>query len=476
MHEIFKPISDMKSATEYNYRYIWVISLVAAMGGLLFGYDWVVIGGAKPFYEPFFNLTTPAMKGWATSSALIGCLVGAVFSGVFSDRYGRQRLMLLAGIMFTISAIGAGLANQFSTFVIYRIIGGVCIGLASNLSPMYIAEVSPASVRGRFVSVNQLTIVIGVLAAQLVNWLISTSHEMPDHATTSQILECWNGRIGWRWMFAACAVPAILFFVFSLFIPESPRWLVKNGNSAKAFKVLKKIGGEKYAQEELVQIETSLQNEIGTVHFRELFDKGLLKILGLGMFLAFFQQWCGINTIFYYADDIFKAAGFDVKAVMLNIVITGAVMMIFTFVAIGTVDKYGRKILLLIGSLGLAGSYALIGLSYMLHFTGFHVLILTVLAIAFYSFSLAPIVWVLLSEMFPNRIRGAAMSIAVFTLWIGSFSLSYTFPILNEGIGTSWTFWIYGIICFIGFFIIKKYLVETKGKSLEEIEQALIKK
>jgi len=465
----------MIKTTEYNYRYIWMISLVAAMGGLLFGYDWVVIGGAKPFYEPFFNLTTPAMKGWATSSALIGCLMGAVFSGVFSDRYGRQRLMLLAGLLFTVSAIGAGLANQFTTFVIYRIIGGVGIGLASTLSPMYIAEVSPASVRGQFVSVNQLTIVIGVLAAQLVNWLISASHEMPDNATTTQILESWNGRIGWRWMFAACAVPAVLFFIFSILIPESPRWLVKSGNSNKALKVLKKIGGENYAREELAQIETSLQNEIGSVHFRELFDKGMLKILGLGMFLAFFQQWCGINTIFYYADDIFKAAGFDVKGVMLNIVITGAVMMIFTFVAIGTVDKYGRKILLLIGSLGLAGSYALIGLSYFLHFTGFHVLFLTVLAIAFYSFSLAPIVWVLLSEMFPNRIRGAAMSIAVFTLWIGSFSLSYTFPIMNEGIGTAWTFWIYGIICFVGFFIIRRNLVETKGKSLEEIEREFVK-
>ncbi len=474
MYGKFNPISDMKPTSGYNYRYIWMISLVAAMGGFLFGYDWVVIGGAKPFYEPYFNLTTPPMKGWATSSALIGCLLGAVFSGVFSDRYGRQRLMLLAGLMFTVSAIGTGLANQFSTFVIYRIIGGVGIGLASNLSPMYIAEVSPASVRGRFVSVNQLTIVIGVLAAQLVNWLISVSHEMPDNATTTQILESWNGRIGWRWMFAAEAIPAILFLLFSLMIPESPRWLVKSGNSNKAFKVLKKIGGENYAREELIQIETSLQNEIGTVHFRELFDKGMLKILGLGMFLAFFQQWCGINTIFYYADDIFKAAGFDVKGLMLNIIITGAVMMIFTFVAIGTVDKYGRKILLLIGSLGLAGSYALIGLSYMLHFTGFYVLILTVLAIAFYSFSLAPIVWVLLSEMFPNRIRGAAMSIAVFTLWIGSFSLSFTFPILNEGIGTSWTFWTYGIICLIGFFIIRKNLVETKGKSLEEIERELV--
>ena len=467
-------ISDMEKTAVYNYKYLWMISLVAAMGGLLFGYDWVVIGGAKPYYEPFFNLISPSMKGWAVSSALIGCLIGAVFSGAFSDRYGRQRLLLLAGIMFTVSAIGVGLSNQFTSFVIYRIVGGVGIGLASNLSPMYIAEVSPASVRGRFVSINQLTIVIGVLLAQLVNWLISVSHEMPDNATTIQILESWNGRIGWRWMFAACAVPAILFFILSFFIPESPRWLVKNGNSEKAFKVLKKIGGEQYAREELVQIEISLQNEIGSVHFGELFDKRMLKILGLGMFLAFFQQWCGINTIFYYADDIFKAAGFDVKGVMLNIVITGAVMMIFTFVAIGTVDKYGRKILLLIGSLGLAGSYALIGLSYFLHFTGLHVLFLTVLAIAFYSFSLAPIVWVLLSEMFPNRIRGAAMSIAVFTLWMGSFSLSYTFPILNEGIGTSWTFWIYGIICLTGFFVIKKYVVETKGKSLEEIENTMM--
>jgi len=463
----------MKQKTEYNYRYIWMISLVAAMGGLLFGYDWVVIGGAKPFYEPFFNLTTPAMKGWATSSALVGCLIGAVFSGVFSDRYGRQRLMLLAGIMFTVSAIGAGLANHFNTFVIYRIIGGIGIGLASNLSPMYIAEVSPSAVRGRFVSINQLTIAIGVLVAQIVNWLISISHEMPDNATAVQILESWNGRVGWRWMFAACAVPAVLFFIFSLLIPESPRWLVKNGSSDKAFIVLKKIGGENYAREELALIEKSLQNEIGTVHFRELLTKDMLKILGLGMFLAFYQQWCGINSIFYYADDIFKAAGFDVKGVMLNIVITGAVMLIFTFVAIGTVDKYGRKILLLIGSLGLAGSYALIGLSYMMHLTGLFVVLLMVLAIAFYSFSLAPIVWVLLSEIFPNRIRGAAMSVAVFTLWIGSFSLSYTFPILNEGIGTSWTFWLYGTICFAGFFIIKKFLVETGGKSLEEIEKEM---
>jgi SP family sugar porter-like MFS transporter len=463
-------MGKMEQVTKYNYKYIWMVSLVAAMGGFLFGYDWVVIGGAKPFYEPFFCLTTPAAKGWATSSALIGCLLGAACSGAFSDRFGRKRLMLLAGLVFMASSLGVGLADQFSAFIVYRIIGGIAIGLASNLSPMYIAEVSPASVRGRFVSINQLTIATGVLMAQLVNWLISISHEMPDQATTAQILGSWNGQWGWRWMFAACAVPSLFFFVFSFLIPESPRWLVKNGNSSKACQVLEKIGGSQYAREELLQIENTLKNEIGKVHFSELLDKRMLKILVLGMFLAFFSQWCGINTIYYYAEDVFRAAGFDVKDIMVNIVITGVVSMVFTFVAIGTVDKYGRKILLLIGTLGLAATFGIIGLCYLFHLPGVIVLALAVMAIAFYSFSLAPIVWVLLSEIFPNRIRGAAMSVAVSTLWIGNFTLSYSFPAFNEGIGTTCTFWIYGIICLTGFLIINKYVVETKGKSLEQIE------
>ena len=462
-----------RTEKKYNYKYIWLISMVAAMGGFLFGYDWVVIGGAKPFYEPFFNITSPVMKGWATSSAMVGCLLGAVFSGAFSDLYGRKRLMFLAGLIFMVSSVGVGLANQFNTFIIFRIFGGIAIGLASNLSPMYIAEVSPAPVRGRFVSINQLTVAIGVLMAQLVNWLISISHEMPDKATTEQILGSWNGQVGWRWMFAACAVPSLFFFLFSLLIPESPRWLVKNGNSSKAYQVLEKIGGGQYAREELSQIEDTLENEIGRVHYSELLDKGVLKILALGMFLAFFQQWCGINTIYYYAEDVFRAAGFDVKDIMANIVITGVVSLAFTFVAIGTVDKYGRKILLLTGTLGLAIIFGLIGFSYFFHLPGFLVLTLAVLAIAFYSFSLAPVVWVLLSEIFPNRIRGVAMSVAVFTLWTGNFTLSFSFPALNEGIGTTGTFWLYGIICLVGFLVIKKYLVETKGKSLEQIEKDL---
>jgi SP family sugar porter-like MFS transporter len=463
----------MKQTVPYNYKYIWLVSLVAAMGGFLFGYDWVVIGGAKPFYEPFFNLTTPAMKGWATSSAMVGCLLGAVFSGIFSDRYGRKRLILLAGLIFTVSSIGVGLANHFYTFIIYRILGGVAIGLASNLSPMYIAEISPASLRGKFVSINQLTIAIGVVSSQVVNWLISISRELPDHATSVQIQESWHGQMGWRWMFAACAIPSVFFFLFSLLIPESPRWLVKNGNSSKARQILEKVGGSLYAGEELSQIENTLRNDVGRVHYSELLDKRVVKILALGMFLAFFQQWCGINTIFYYAEDVFKAAGFDVKDIMFNIVITGVISLASTFIAIGTVDKYGRKILLLIGSLGLSLIFGMTGFSYLLNLPGVFVLVLTVLAIAFYSFSLAPIVWVLLSEIFPNRIRGVAMSIAVFTLWTGNFTLSFSFPALNQGIGTTGTFWLYGIICLFGFLVIKKYLAETKGMSLEQIEMDL---
>jgi len=460
---------------KYNLGYIWTISLVATMGGLLFGYDFVVVGGAKPFYEPFFNLTLPAAKGWATSSAILGCMMGAVVSGIFSDRFGRKRLMIFSGLLFTWSAIGTGLSGSFVFFVIYRILGGIGMGLASNVSPMYISEIAPAGIRGRLVSVNQLAIVIGLLLAQTVNWLISRSHEIPDQASLTQILESWNGQKGWRWMFAAEAAPAGLFFLLAMFIPESPRWLVKKSREEAAFKVLAKIGGAAYAEMELLAIKLALSTENQRPALGELLDKKLLRILLLAMFLALFQQWCGINSIFYYADDIFKQAGFDVKAIMLNIVITGTVMLVFTFVAIGTVDRIGRKKLMLIGSAGLAISHLLIGFSYQMGSSGLHVLILTVTAIAFYSFSLAPIVWVLISEIFPNRVRGVGMGISVFFLWFGTFTLTFSFPLLNEGIGTAYTFWLYGAICFLGFFIVKKYLVETKGKTLEEIERELVK-
>ena len=459
--------------TSYNMKYIWQISLVAAMGGLLFGYDWVVIGGAKPFYEKFFNLTTPFQIGWAMSSALAGCLLGAVTAGGLSDKFGRKKLLISAGFLFSLSAVGTALTQTYNLFIIYRLIGGVGIGIASTLSPMYIAEISPAQIRGRFVSINQLTIVIGILAAQIINWLIADP--VPENASAAFILSSWNGQFGWRWMFGAETVPAMLFFILMFFIPESPRWLVKNAKNDTAAHILTKIGGPSYADHSLADINETLAQETHKVDLKNLFKPGMTKILGIGIFLAVFQQWCGINVIFNYAEEIFSQAGYGVSDILLNIVITGAVNLIFTFVAIFTVDRWGRRALMLTGSVGLAVIYLLIGFGYFLGSQGIHMLILVVTAIACYAMSLAPITWVIISEIFPNRIRGAAMSIAVSALWIACFILTSTFPFLNKTLGASGTFWIYAVICVIGFVFIKTQLPETKGKTLEQIEHELVK-
>ncbi len=462
----------MDVETKYNMKFIWSICLVAAMGGLLFGYDWVVINGAKPFFEKYFNLTTPSQIGWAMSCALVGCLIGSVVSGISSDKFGRKRLLILAAFIFVFSAVGTGLADTFSTFVIFRILGGVAIGLASNLSPMYIAEAAPAKVRGQFVSVNQLTIVIGILAAPFVNWLIAKP--VPEAATAAEILNSWNGQYAWRWMFGAAAIPALVFFILMFIVPESPRWLIKNGRDKEAQDVLEKIGGASYAADAVRQVKDTLANEIERVNFRDLLEPKMMKILAIGIFLAVFQQWCGINTVIYYADEIFTAAGYGVSDILFNIVIMGSVFVVFTFVAIYTVDRFGRKILMLVGSAGLAITYVLIGLCYYTHSIGFHVLFLVVTAIACYAFSLAPVVWVLLSEIFPNRIRGAAMSVGVFALWTGCFTLTYTFPAMNASLGTAKTFWIYAAICAVGFWVVKIFVPETKGKTLEQIEKELV--
>lgn len=456
----------------YNMPYFWMISLTAAMSGLLFGYDWVVIGGAKPFYEKYFDLTSAFQVGWAMSSALAGCLIGAILSGVMSDRFGRKRLLILAGALFTASAIGTALSNIFDAFIFFRLLGGVGIGLASNLSPMYIAEMSPSEMRGRFVSINQLTIVIGILAAQLCNWLIAKP--MPETATAADILTSWNGQFGWRWMFAAETVPALLFFLLMFFMPESPRWLVKKQRTNEAHGILSKIGDKTYSDNEVDNIQKSLEQENSKVGFTELFKPGMRKILLLGVILAVFQQWCGINVIFNYAEEIFSAAGYGVSAILFNIVITGTVNLLFTFIAIFTVDRWGRRPLMLLGSAGLAVVYSVLGAGYFSQSTGVHMLGLVVSAIGIYAMSLAPITWVVISEIFPNRIRGAAMSIAVSALWIACFALTYTFPFLNRGLGNAGTFWIYAGICVLGFLFIRARLPETKGKSLEDIERALL--
>jgi sugar porter (SP) family MFS transporter len=463
----------MNQPPAYNMRFIWMTTLVSAMGGLLFGYDWVVIGGAKPFYEKFFNLTTPSQIGWAMSSALVGCLLGSLVSGALSDRFGRKKLLILAALLFTATGILTAIAPDFTFFVVNRLLGGVAIGLASNLSPMYIAELSPAEVRGKFVSVNQLTIVIGILAAQLVNWLIA--RPVAPGATAADILNSWNGQAGWRWMFGAEAVPAFLFFLLMFTVPESPRWLVKNGHGGEAEKILAKVGGAGFASRAMTEIrETLAATDIQKVRFRALLEPGLGRVLLIGIALAVYQQWCGINVIFYYAEEIFSAAGYGVSDILFNIVITGTVNLIFTLIAIRLVDRLGRKPLMMAGSAGLAVTFGLIGASYAVHSRGLHLLILVILSMALYALSLAPVTWVLLSEIFPNRIRGAAMSVSTVSLWSACFVLTYTFPHLNKGLGPAGTFWIYAGISVLGFIFIRARLTETKGKTLERIEHELV--
>ncbi len=457
---------------EFNYRFLLRVSLVTAMGGLLFGYDWVVIGGAKPFYEKFFDIAqSPSLQGWAMSSALIGSLLGAIISGILSDKYGRKKLLILSAILFMVSALGTGAVDNFTPFILFRILGGVGIGMASTLSPMYIAEIAPGKVRGRFVSLNQLTIVLGILAAQIINWQIA--EPVATNATATDILNSWNGQMGWRWMFWVELIPAGLFFLLMFTVPESPRWLATNGKTSKTLSILSKIGGVKYAKDEVTKIKETLV-ENNKLDFTQLLDPGIKKVLIIGIVIAAFQQWCGINVIFNYADEIFTAAGYGVSDILFNIVITGSVNLIFTFVAIFTVDKLGRRALMLTGSAGLTGIYAFMGAAYYFGVTGMPLLILVILAIASYAMSLAPVTWVVLSEIFPNRIRGAAMAVATVALWIASFILTYTFPLLNSALGASGTFWLYGIISLFGFIFIYKKLPETKGKSLEEIEEEIV--
>jgi len=397
----------------YNFGYIWTISAVAALGGLLFGWDWVVIGGAKPFFERFFELKDPALVGWANSCALIGCLAGAVAAGALSDRHGRKRLLILAAFLFAVTSLGNALAPTFSIFIFWRMLGGVAIGLASSLSPMYISEVAPAQMRGRLVAVNQLTIVVGIVVAQFINWYLV--RDLPHGVSDEFIRGSWFGQQGWRWMFGLTALPSVLFFLSMFFVPESPRWLAKSGRKELALHVLTRFGGASYATAAWDDIASNLAgNENRPVHFRELLAPKMRKVLALGIFLAIFQQWCGINVIFNYAEEIFQVAGYDISTVLSNIAWTGSVNLVFTFIAMGIVDRGGRRPLMLLGSAGLALIYIAMGFCYYDGVKGLPLLLLVLAAIGCYAMSLAPVTWVIISEIFPNRIRGAAMSLEHF--------------------------------------------------------------
>lgn len=421
-----------------------LVCLTAAMGGLLFGYDWVVIGGAKPFYEAHFGLVGAEQAwraGFAMASAVLGCIVGALGLGWIPDRYGRRPALIFAAALFTLSALWTGAAVGYWDFVAARVLGGFGIGLASNVSPVYIAEVSPARLRGRLVSVNQLTIVVGILLAQVVNLLIYRIAPVAPEASAELLATSWNGVWGWRWMFAAEAVPAGAFWVLAWFLPESPRWLASRGVSRMG----KGIDWEAFRQ------------------------PGTLKAVALGVFLAAFQQWCGLNVVFNYAEEIFRAAGYDVGGMMLNVVITGVVNLVFTLAAMALVDGVGRRPLMLLGAGGMAVLYGLLGGCYRFGLTGLWVLLLVLAAIACYAMTLAPVTWVVLSEIFPNRVRGTAMSAAVGALWISCYGLTLTFKPINAALGAAGTFWFYGAVCLAGFVVLALTLRETRGQTLEAI-------
>lgn len=464
----------MSHKDSFNIPLLIKISIISALGGLLFGYDLLVISGAKQFYELYYGLDTATLQGWAVSSCIVGCIVGAMGVGKAADKFGRVKLLMLSALLFLISAIGSGYAPNFTQFVLYRLLGGIGMGMASTLSPMYIAEVTPAKLRGRFVSINQLTVVIGILLAQLVNFLITQSHPLEDGMTDAALLASWHGQTGWKLMFAAEGIPALIFLLCMFFVPASPRWLVKKSRDEEAREILEKVGGKEYADETLLHIEDTLDEAHKKAGFGECLKPGMMRILVMGVIIAVFQQWCGINVIFNYAADIFKDAGYAVSGTMFNLVIVGLTNLLFTFVGMALIDKLGRKPLMIAGSSGLLVSHFLMGLCYHSGTTGWYVFALALLAIAFFAATLGPCAWVLISEIFPNSIRGIAMSIAVLSLWVANFILSFTFPILRDSLGPAGTFWIYGGICLAGILYLQKAIPETKGKSLEELELELL--
>jgi sugar porter (SP) family MFS transporter len=441
-----------------NFRYLLTISLVTALGGLLFGFDISVISGTIPFLQEVFDLNE-TMKGWVVSSALIGCIIGASFAGRLGDKFGRKKVLLVTSVLFAVSAIGSGVANSIPVFVMYRILGGLAVGGASVLAPMYIAEVSPAHVRGRMVSINQLTIVIGISLAYYSNYFLL------------QI-----GENAWRWMFAAEAVPSLLFFFALFIVPESPRWLVARNRENEAKQVLTKVAGTEFARFELSEIKASLVGNEKRGTLKQLFKKKYSFILFLGIFLAVFQQWSGINVIFFYAPDIFAKANLGVDAALFQTTLIGLMNIAFTILAMRVIDKMGRKLLMLIGAAGMAICYIVIGYLFQIGRTeDWLLLTFIIITPAFFAFGLGPTVWVVLSEIFPNKIRGAAMSVATFSLWVACYLLTLTFPVFVELFNASNTFWLYAVICIIGFLVILKYLPETKGISLEQLEKKLVK-
>jgi sugar porter (SP) family MFS transporter len=447
--------------TQGSVGYVLVLTLVAALGGLLFGYDTGVISGAIGFLSTRFYLNADT-QGWATSSALVGCIVGACFAGVLSDALGRRRVLLISAVLFTVSAIGSAIPRSLTEFAVARMIGGFGVGAASMLSPLYIAEVSPARIRGRMVSINQFAIVLGFLVVYFVNLLIAWYGE-------SAAGQAWNVAYGWRWMFASELLPCVLFLVMLLGVPESPRWLVKRGRVDEARRVLTRVGGSAQAGRELAEISDAIAHEDRSV--TQLLKPGLRVAMGIGIVLAILQQVTGINVVLYYAPEIFKSAGLGATAAIAQTVIVGAVNLGFTVVAILVVDRLGRKPLLLIASAGMGVSLFALGGAFVLQkFQGPWVLLFTLTYVASFAVAMGPVVWVVLAEIFPTRVRGTAMSVATVGLWCANFLVTQSFPRMLEHLAGK-SFFVYAVMCVVSLVFVALFVPETKGRTLEEIER-----
>jgi SP family sugar porter-like MFS transporter len=449
--------------------YVLQCTTIASLGGLLFGYDWVVISGAKPFYEPYFGLTDPGQawaSGFAVSSALVGCLLGALISGTVSHRWGRSNSLILAALIFFSSSLWTAVSSEYWGFVSSRVLGGVAIGIASGISPLYIAEISPSKYRGSLVAIYQLAIVIGILLAQIVNLCIYQLAPVPHEYSAAAIRETWTGQTGWRWMFAAETVPAAILFGLGFLLPKSPRWLFLKKRKREAESVLNRLFGEagNSTLEEISNVfeQQSSVNRGDHQHRRSL--------LWLGIFLAVFQQWCGINVIFNYADEIFRAANFALGELMFSIVLTGTVNLVFTILAMRWVDRIGRRTLMVGGAMGLFVSFFVLGVLFFNQQAGVVFLLLLLTSISIYAATLAPITWVLLSELFPIEHRSRMLGWSVSALWIACFLLTITFKPMSVAMGIANTFWLYSAICLIGSTVMFFALPETKGKSLEMLQ------
>ena len=462
-----------------NKFFIIAITIVATLGGLLFGYDTAVISGTVGSLDAFFiqpmglsETAANSQLGFIVSSALIGCIIGGISGGLVSLKLGRKNGLILAAILFFISAMGSAFPEIFFRpfgqgdhtfywhFIVYRIIGGIGVGLASMLSPMYIAEISPANSRGKLVSFNQFAIIFGMLIVYFVNYAIAKQGD-----------DTWLNSIGWRWMFASEMIPAGLFLVLLFFVPETPRYMVLKGQDSKALQVLEKINGPELGAKVLADIKSTLSTTSG-----KLFSFGIFIVV-VGILLSAFQQFVGINVVLYYAPEIFKNMGSGTDTALLQTIIVGIINLSFTVVAIMTVDKFGRKPLMIIGALGMAFFMFALGFSFFFQSVGYGALIFMLGYVACFAVSWGPVVWVLLSEIFPNRIRGRAMAVAVAAQWISNYLVSWTFPMMNkstflvETFHNGFAYWIYGVMGLLAAWFMIKYVPETKGKTLEEMEQ-----